>query len=108
MFAVPKALRERQTHLMNTSPLLLVDVGNLVQTTIAHQPTMRKSQSWFFADDRRLDFHDLRHVVGRRLEFVGSDSIVDGNQHLTVNVSTIVDPAQILDEVFTSHSSLGL
>lgn len=92
---------------MNTRPFLLVDVGNLVQSTVAHQPPMRQRQIRFFADNGGLDFHHLGDVIAARFEFVGFDAIVDAGQHVAFDVVTVVDAAQVFDEVLEPHAAFG-
>lgn len=64
---------------MHTGSLLFVDVGNFVEATVAYEAPMWQRQIRFLADNCRLHFHYLGHVIGARFEFVGFHTFVDAN-----------------------------
>lgn len=99
-------VEEEHLTLMDTGSFLLVNVWYFVQSTIAHQSSMRQRQIRFFAHNRCLYFHHLRHVIGAGLEFVGFDTFVDAHQHVTIDIVAIVNATQILNKIFDTHSTL--
>lgn len=93
---------------MNAGALLLVDVGNFIKPTIADKSPMGQRKRRFFSNNCRLNLEDLRHMIRGWLEFIYSDSVVDGDKHLPIDVSAIVDASEVLNEVFAAHSTLRL
>lgn len=93
--------------MVQSLPLLFVDVGNLVKSAIADQPAMWKRQIEFFANNCLLNFHNLRHVIRCRLELGFLDAFVDSTEKRFVDVRAVVDTAKVLDEVIWLHSAVG-
>ena len=71
--------------------LFLIRVDDLVQTTVADEAPMRQRQRWLLANDHRLHFHHLRHVIAARLELTQLDPFVDAVQQVGVKVTAVVD-----------------
>lgn len=103
-----QVVEEEHLALMQALPLLLVDVGDLVEPAVADESSVWKRQVEFFADDRLLHFHDLRDMVRGCLELRFLDALVDAEQHVLVDVHAVVDAAQVFDEVFRLHPTVGL
>ena len=58
-------------------------------------------------DDALLDLQDLGDVIGAGFEFGVLDAVVDAQQHVAINVRTVVDVPQVLDEIFQFHALVG-
>lgn len=87
--------------------LLFVDVRNLVQSTVAHQSAMRERHVGLFANYRRLNLHDLSHVVGAGFEFVSFDAVVNADKNILIYVPAVIDAPKIFDKVLQAHTTLG-
>lgn len=92
---------------MQALSLLLVDVWNLVQATVADQPSMWKRQVQLLTDDRLLNFHDLCDVIRCRPKFSLFDAIINSTQDVLVDVVAVVNTAKVLDKVVRFHSSIS-
>lgn len=46
----------------------------------------------------------LRDVIAGRLELTGLDALIDSHQEVALDVPTVVNAAQVLDEVFQRHA----
>ena len=58
-------------------------------------------------DDALLDFEDLGHVIGARFEFRVLDALVDADQHVAVDVGSVVNVPQVLDKILQFHPLVG-
>lgn len=103
-----QVVEEKDLSLVHAGPLLLVDVGYLVEAAVADQAAVRQRHVRLLAHDRGLHLHNLRHVVGARLELVRLHALVDAGQHVAVDVPAVVDAPQVLDEVLQPHPALRL
>ena len=76
---------------MQAQFLFLIRIDDLVQTTVADEAPMRQRQRRLLANDHRLHFHHLRHVIRARLELAQLDPFVDAVQQVGVKVTAVVD-----------------
>ena len=76
---------------MQAQFLFLIRIDDLVQTTVADEAPMRQRQRRLLANDHRLHFHHLRHVIRARLELAQLDPFVDAVQQVGVKVAAVVD-----------------
>lgn len=90
---------------MHIGSFLFVDVGHLVQPTIADQSAVWQRQIRLFANNRRLHFHHLRNMIGARFELVRLHPFIDSGQHIAINVVGVVNSAQIFDKIIDAHST---
>ena len=58
-------------------------------------------------DDALLDFEHLGHVIGARFEFRVLDALVDADQHVAVDVGSVVNVPQVLDKILQFHPLVG-
>ena len=101
-------VEEEYFSLVYTRPLLLVDVWDLVQSTIANQSSMRQGHVGLLANDRRLNLHHLRNVIRARFELVLLYPLVNSNQYVSVDVAAVVYASEIFHKVVQPHSTLWL
>lgn len=101
-------VEEEHLTLMDTRALLFVHIGYFVQSTIADQATMRQRQIGLLAHYGGLHLHDLCDMIAARFEFIGLDTLEYATKHILINVMTIIDAPQVLDEVLHAHAALWL
>lgn len=93
---------------MYSGSFFLMNVRDLVQSTVANQSTVWQSHIGLFANYRCLDFHDLCDMIRAGLEFVCFDTVVNSHKNVFINVTAIINTSKIFDKVLEAHSALGL